>query len=241
MLLFLYELAFMDYNSISITEATALQKELRTRTVLHKKKDLRVRTIAGADISFNKYETHVYAGIIVLQLPELHPVAYSLAKAEIRFPYVPGYLAFREIPALIRAWEGLPQKPDVLIVDGHGIAHPRRMGIATHFGILANQPSIGCAKKILCGKYEEPEDVRGAISLIRDKTEVIGAALRTRPGVKPVFVSPGHLLSLDDSLGIVQQCMGKYRIPEPTRRAHEMVNNFRKGTVQEGFALLEGA
>lgn len=231
----------MDYNSISIAEATALQKELRTRTILHKKKDGKVRTIAGADISFNKYETDVYAGIIVLQLPELHPVAYSLAKAQIRFPYVPGYLAFREIPALIRAWEGLPQKPDVLIVDGHGIAHPRRMGIATHFGILASQPAIGCAKNILCGKYEEPENVRGAFTLIRDKTEVVGAALRSRPGVKPIFVSPGHLVSLDDSLDIVQQCLGKYRIPEPTRRAHEMVNNFRKGTVQEGFALLEGA
>jgi deoxyribonuclease V len=226
------------YNNITVTEAATLQKSLREKVVLQKPSDFTITTIAGADISFNKFETTVYAGIIVLQFPSLTPVAYSLVQTEVTFPYVPGYLAFREIPALLKAWEQLPQKPDVLIADGHGIAHPRRMGIATHFGVLTGQTTIGCAKKKLWGKFEMPPDERGASTYLYDKGEIIGAVLRTRPNVKPVFVSPGHLVSVADSIDIVQQCMGKYRIPEPTRKAHELVNNFRKGTLQEGFHQL---
>ena len=226
------------YNSITVTEAAALQKELREKVVLQKEDDFKVTTIAGADISFNKYETTVYAGIIVLQFPSLTPLSYALVQTEVTFPYVPGYLAFREVPALLQAWELLPQKPDVLIADGHGIAHPRRMGIATHFGVLTGQPTIGCAKKKLFGKYELPADERGAFTYLYDKNEAIGAVLRTRPNVKPVFISPGNGLSIEDSLGIIKQCMGKYRIPEPTRKAHELVNNFRKGILQAGYYEL---
>ncbi|ANE52504.1 deoxyribonuclease V [Flavisolibacter tropicus] len=226
------------YNSISVSEAAALQKEMRNKLILETLENFMVHTIGGADISFNKYETTVYAGIIVLSFPDLHPVAYSLVKTEVTFPYVSGYLAFREAPALIEAWEQLPQKPDVLVVDGHGIAHPRRMGIASHFGVLTGQPTIGCAKKILFGKYEPPLDVRGAYSYIHDKEDVLGAVLRTREKVKPVFVSPGYKLNLQDSINIILQCMGKYRIPEPTRRAHELVNAFRRGELQEGYIKL---
>lgn len=226
------------YNNISVTEAAALQKSLREKMVLQKDENLQLNTVAGADISFNKFETMVYAGIIVLQFPSLTPISYALVQTEVRFPYVPGYLAFREIPALLKAWELLPQKPDVLIADGHGIAHPRRMGIATHFGVLTDQATIGCAKKKLWGKYELPPDERGASTYLYDKGEIIGAVLRTRPNVKPVFVSPGHKVSVNDSLQIIQQCMGKYRIPEPTRKAHELVNNFRKGVLKEGYQQL---
>ncbi len=233
-------LSFMEglYNNITVTEAAALQKALREKVVLQKPDNFNISTVAGADISFNKFETTVYAGIIVLNFPSLTPLSYALVQTEVTFPYVPGYLAFREIPALLQAWMLLPQKPNILIADGHGIAHPRRMGIATHFGVLENVPTIGCAKKKLFGKYEPPADERGAHTYLYDKSEVIGTVLRTRPKVKPVFVSPGHLLSVEDSLQIIQQCMGKYRIPEPTRKAHELVNNFRKGTLQAGFHQL---
>jgi len=225
------------YNNITVSEAAALQKELRSQIELQTPAGLSISTIAGADISFNKYETTVYAGIIVLSFPELLPVAHSLVKTEVTFPYVSGYLAFREVPALLEAWNQLPQKPDVLVVDGHGIAHPRRMGIASHFGVLTGQPTIGCAKKILFGKYESPPDERGAYTDIQDKGDVIGAVLRTRAKVKPVFVSPGHKLSLKDSIDIILQCMGKYRIPEPTRKAHELVNAFRRGELQAGYTV----
>lgn len=226
------------YNNITVTEAAALQKSLQEKVVLQKEENFQMATVAGADISFNKFETTVYAGIMVLQFPSLTPLSYALVQTEVTFPYVPGYLAFREIPALFKAWELLPQKPDVLIADGHGIAHPRRMGIATHFGVLTGQTTIGCAKKKLWGKYELPPDEKGASTYLYDKGEVIGAVLRTRPNVKPVFVSPGHKVSVNDSLQIIRQCMGKYRIPEPTRRAHELVNNFRKGIFKEGFYQL---
>ena len=226
------------YNNITVTEAAALQKSMREKVVLQKPEDFQITTVAGSDISFNKFETTVYAGIIILQFPSLQPIAYSLVQTEVTFPYVPGYLAFREVPALLQAWEQLPKKPDILIADGHGIAHPRRMGIATHFGVLTDGTTIGCAKKKLWGKYELPDDVRGAHTPLFDKGEMIGSVLRTRPNVKPVFISPGHKMSVTDSLEIVLQCMGKYRIPEPTRKAHELVNQFRKGTLQAGYHQL---
>jgi deoxyribonuclease V len=226
------------YDGITVSEAAHLQKELREKVVLQKDPGFTITSVAGADISFNKYETTVYAGIIVLSFPLLKPIAYALVKTEVHFPYVPGYLAFREIPALLQAWELLPQKPSVLIADGHGIAHPRRMGIAAHFGVLTGQPSIGCAKKILFGRYELPADEKGAYSFINDKEEIIGAAVRTRQGVKPVFVSPGYKFTCIDSIELIMQCTGKYRLPEPTRRAHEMVNEFRKGNLQAGYHPL---
>lgn len=225
---------FNQYNNISIAEATQIQQELRTKISLepfHKN----IKTIAGADISFNKFSTTVYAGIIILNFPQLIPIAYSLVKTEVYFPYVPGFLAFREVPALLKAWEQLPQKPDVLVVDGHGIAHPRRMGIAAHFGSLTQQVSVGCAKKILFGRYEEPNFKRGSFNAIYDKQEIIGWALRTKDKVKPVFVSPGNGMSIEDSKNIITSCMGKYRIPEPTRLAHETVNLFRLGKLTEGY------
>lgn len=222
------------YDHLPIPEATRIQNALRDRLDLDSM-TAPVHSIAGADISFNKFETRVYAGIVLLRFPELTPVSVSLIQMDVHFPYVPGYLAFREVPALLKAWEQLPQKPDVLVVDGHGIAHPRRMGIAAHFGTLTGQRSMGCAKKILCGTYIEPGPEKSAANPIIHKDEQIGWAVRSKDKTKPVFVSPGQHMSLNDSLRLITACFGKYRIPEPTRLAHEAVNRFRRGETQEGI------
>jgi len=227
----------INYDNLKIPEATALQRELRNKVIIQDK-TVDIHTVGGADISLNMFSKTIYAGIVVLSFPELKPLAYSLVKSETHFPYVAGYLAFREVPALVQVWEQMRSKPDILVVDGHGIAHPRRLGIAAHFGVLTGQPSMGCAKKILFGKYEEPGMERGAYSTIYDKGEEIGYALRSKAKVKPVYISPGHLMSLADSLQLMQQCLGNYRIPEPTRLAHELVNKFRLGELQEGYFEL---
>ena len=225
------------YENISIPEATIIQTALRDKLDTTER-SLKIETIAGADISLNLYSTTIYAGIVVLSFPQLKPVAYSLVKAATHFPYVPGYLAFREVPALVKVWEQLPVKPSVLVVDGHGIAHPRRMGIAAHFGTLTGQTSMGCAKNILFGKYDEPAVEFGSYSPVYDKQEQIGFAFRSKGKTAPVYISPGNGMGLMNSLHIIQQCTGKYRIPEPTRLAHELVNQFRTGALKEGYVDL---
>jgi deoxyribonuclease V len=224
----------LKYEGLKIPEAKKIQEQLFQKLDLTER-DLELRTIAGADISLNLYSATIYAGIILLSFPDLKPLAYSLVKSETRFPYVPGYLAFREVPALVQVWEQMEQKPDVLVVDGHGIAHPRRLGIAAHFGTVTGQTSMGCAKKLLFGKYIEPNSKKGSYSAIMDKNEQIGFVVRSKDNVAPVFVSPGHLMGMTNCLDIIQKCLGKYRIPEPTRLAHELVNKFRKGEVKEGY------
>lgn len=225
------------YEGLKIPQATEIQRELRAKLNVEER-PMDISTIGGADISLNLYSTTIYAGIILLSFPHLQPVACSLVKAETRFPYVPGYLAFREVPALVKVWEQMPVKPGVLVVDGHGIAHPRRMGIAAHFGALTGQPSMGCAKNILFGKFEEPLADSGSATPIMDKDEQIGYAFRSKSRTAPVFVSPGHLMGLNNTLELIRQCTGKYRIPEPTRLAHELVNRFRKGELPEGYHTL---
>lgn len=227
-----------DYDTLSVAEATLLQTELREKLDIAER-DLPIKFIGGADVSLNLYSTTIYAGIILLSFPEMKPVGWSVVKAETRFPYVPGYLAFREVPALVEAWEKLPFRPDVLVIDGHGIAHPRRMGIATHFGIETGQPSMGCAKKILIGKYAMPDILPGNHSPIMAGAEQIGHAFRSKKNTAPVFVSPGNGMGMGNSLQIIKQCVGKYRIPEPTRLAHLLVNQFRKGEIKEGAYQME--
>ncbi|WP_257670702.1 deoxyribonuclease V [Parapedobacter tibetensis] len=223
-----------NYDTLSVQEATVLQVALRKKLNIAER-EIPVHTIGGADISLNLYSTTIYAGIILLSFPGLKPVGWSLIKAETQFPYVPGYLAFREVPALIAAWEQLSRKPDVLVVDGHGIAHPRRMGIATHFGIETGQATMGCAKKILTGTYEAPSLMQGSHTPIMAGAEQIGHAFRSKKNTAPVFISPGHRIGMENSLQLIKQCTGKYRIPEPTRLAHELVNRFRRGEMPEGY------
>lgn len=229
-----------SYDGLTIAGARSVQEQLRADILLQPlQQDIRI--IAGADISLNRFSQTIFAGLVLLRYDTLQPVGCSLVQGITRFPYVPGFLAFREVPALVQALEQLPVKPDAVMLDGHGIAHPRRMGIAAHFGALTGLPSLGCAKKRLFGTYEEPGLEKGAVSPISDKLETIGYAYRSKTRVKEVFISPGHKMSLEDSLRIARHCTGSYRLPEPTRRAHEFVNLFRTGRITAGYHELNEA
>ena len=209
-------------------EAVGLQKRLRERVRIEPLKK-RIETIAGADISFNKFSPTVYAGVVVLRLPSLEVVEEAGVVSESKFPYVPGLLSFRETPSVLEAWAKLKTEPDALMLDGQGLAHPRRVGIACHVGLIIKRPTLGCAKSILVGKYEEPPPERGQWSPMVDKGETVGAALRTKTRVQPVYVSPGHLIDLAGAVELALRCDGGYRVPEPTRRAHLLVNALRRG------------
>lgn len=211
-------------------EAVAIQQQLRSN-IVSEKISKPIRTIAGCDISFDKGSDVVYAGVVVLKLPELVEVARSTAIANVKFPYIPGLLSFRESPAVLEAWTHLQTMPDALIVDGQGLAHPRRFGIACHLGLLLDLPTIGCAKSLLIGKFEEPASPAGSFSHLMDKEEIVGVALRTQNNVSPVFVSIGHRVTLEDAIQLVMQCSRGYRIPEPIRQAHLLVNALRRGEV----------
>jgi deoxyribonuclease V len=158
---------------------------------------------------------------------DLRPVDLAVARTPVTFPYIPGLLSFRELPVLLRALEQLHVVPDVFIVDGHGRAHPRRMGIACHLGVLLDLPAIGCAKSILCGTASLPANRAGAWSPLVDGTEQVGAALRTRDGTTPVYVSIGHRVSLDSAIEVVLKCCRRYRLPETTRYAHRAADGQR--------------
>lgn len=221
----------MTYNSIhpwdvTPAEAVALQQQMRQQIRIEPLTGP-VRTIAGCDISFNKFEETVYAGIVVLSLLDLSVIEEVGVVSKATFPYVPGLLSFREAPALLEAWEKLETAPDVVMFDGQGIAHPRRIGIASHIGLFIGRPSFGCAKSVLVGKYDEPAPERGNWSPMTHYREEIGAALRTKDRTNPVYVSPGHLIDLPSAIELTLACFGGYRIPEPTRRAHNLVNAIR--------------
>jgi deoxyribonuclease V len=214
--------------SLSPREAIELQKRLRerVRVVPLKKK---VETVAGADISFNKFDPVVYAGVVVLRLSSLEVVEEVGVVSETKFPYVPGLLSFRESPSVLEAWAKLKTEPDAVMFDGQGIAHPRRVGIASHVGLIIKRPTFGCAKSVLTGRFEEPGEERGSWTPLLDKGETVGAALRTKTRVQPIFVSPGHLIDLEGAIELTLACDGGYRQPEPTRRAHLLVNALRRG------------
>lgn len=219
-----------NHWDIKPSEAIEIQKKLRSAIEI-KPLDKEIKVIAGADVSFNKYSPTIYACIVVFEFPSLKELTRSLVVTETHFPYVPGLLSFREIPALLKAYQQLTLKPDVVVLDGQGIAHPRRMGIASHFGLVNNIATIGCAKSLLYGKYTEPEINFGSTSNLYDKDEIIGSVVRTKTKVKPVFISPGHLITLKESVEIIKKCVTKYRIPEPTRNAHLIVNELRIGNI----------
>ncbi|CAN5705593.1 deoxyribonuclease V [soil metagenome] len=217
-----------DWN-ITPKEAVQLQKELREHVNLvpltHPP-----TIVGGCDVSMNRFAKEGFAGFVTMSFPDLIRIDHSVVKDRIPFPYVPGLLSFREIPMLLKAWEKLTIKPEVLVVDGIGIAHPRRLGIATHLGIILDLPTIGCAKSVLTGTYQEPGNNPGDISYLYDtynKTEIIGAALRTKTNVKPVFISAGHLIILEESLELIMKSVRKHRLPEETRIAHNTVNEYR--------------
>ncbi|MCX8023156.1 MAG: endonuclease V, partial [Syntrophorhabdaceae bacterium] len=183
--------------------------------------------VCGLDAAFSG--SYVYGCASLFTFPEMEHIEDSLSEMEVRFPYVPTFLSFREGEALIEAIEGLRETPDILLFDGHGIAHPRSLGIASHIGVLLDTPSIGCAKERLIGVYEEPPIPKGSFSYLYHRKTVVGAVLRTVKGVKPLFISPGHLIDIDSAIEIVMGTIKGFRIPEPIRRAHTMARLYAKG------------
>lgn len=208
-------------------EAVALQRELRHLIQLVPPQG-QITTIAGADISFNRFSNVVWAGIVVLRLDDLSIIDSVGLRTSTSFPYIPGLLSFREAPPLLEAWSRLTVRPDAIILDGQGIAHPRRFGIACHLGLLLGLPSIGCAKSLLVGRFDDPAPAAGSRSPLIHDGETVGAALRTKDKVRPVFVSPGHLVDIEAAVDLVRRSTTRYRQPEPTRQAHLLVNRLRR-------------
>jgi deoxyribonuclease V len=206
---------------LSPREASALQTEL-AKHVVREMRSGDVATVAGIDVGIHVGVSR--AAVVVLDYPSLKTVEYAIATRPVTFPYIPGLLSFREGPVILDALDKLSAAPDLLIFDGQGMAHPRRLGIASHIGLLVDLPSIGCAKSRLCGKYKEPGLERGSRVPLMDKGETVGSVVRTRTGVKPVFVSLGHRLDLQTSVDYVLACCRGYRLPETTRRAHLMAS-----------------
>jgi len=230
--------ARLDYHA-----AVALQERLRSLVVCAGELTA-PRLVAGVDVSYDflpsrfsrrkKTSETVYAAVVVLELASLRVVETASVADRARFPYVPGLLSFREIPPLLKAFRKLRCTPDAVLVDGQGVAHPRRCGLASHLGLVLDLPTVGCAKSRLIGDYREPARARGSWSDLRDGGEVIGRVLRTRDGVAPLFVSAGHKISLDAATALVLECAPRYRLPETTRQAHKLVNELRAGNVVRG-------
>jgi deoxyribonuclease V len=179
-----------------------------------------VRRVAGADAHYAG--AHVWAAVVTMTFADLAPVESALIRRALVFPYVPGLLSFREAPAILACLQRLPERPDLLLIDGQGLAHPRRFGLACHVGVLADLPTIGVAKSRLVGTHEEPGIERGAWSPLVDRGETVGAVLRTRRGVRPVYVSVGHRVSLETAIDLVLRCTGRFRLPEPIRAADRL-------------------
>lgn len=213
-----------DWN-VSPQEAIALQKTLASEVISNKPIDIAsVKLVAGVDVSVK--ENVSQAAVVILRYPELEVIETILTKRPTPFPYIPGLLSYREGPVLEEAFQKLQNEPDVFIFDGMGIMHPRRIGIASHMGVWLQKPTIGCGKTYFLGTYDEPAQERGAWSLVHHKGDVIGAVLRTRDKVKPVYISPGNLADLPTSLDLVIRCTPKYRLPEPIRQAHNAAGKF---------------
>lgn len=197
-------------------EAVEIQKRLRDRVI--RTGSVTPRVVAGADVS---YKDDVARAVVVI-LRDLELVEQVVVEEEVPFPYIPGLLSFREIPPLLSAWRKIRTTPDVVIVDGQGVAHPRRFGIASHLGLVLDLPTVGCAKSLLCGAYDEPGEKRGSWSPLVHKEETVGAALRTRDGCNVVYVSTGHRISLESAISVVLACAPRYRLPEPQRLADHL-------------------
>jgi deoxyribonuclease V len=204
---------------VSTAEAVEIQRKLAPR-VVREGIPTDVRRIAGVDISVRRGSADGRGAVVVLRYPEMEVEEQVVVEARVAFPYVPGLLSFREIPVLLEAFRQVKEKPDLVLVDGQGLAHPRRFGIACHLGLLLDLPAVGCAKSRLCGEHRPPAMEAGSSVPLTDGDEVIGAVLRTRNGVSPVYVSIGHRIALDEAVAWVLRCCRGYRIPEPTRLAH---------------------
>lgn len=195
---------------------------------------VRPSRVAGADLAFLPDSDRVIAAVVLLAYPSMEVLETVVRGDRTSFPYVPGLLSFRETPPVLRVIRRLRRAPDLIFIDGHGLSHPRAAGIACHIGVLLDIPVIGCAKSILCGRFAEPAARRGSVSYLYDAQDaVMGAAVRTRDGVRPVFVSVGHRIGLAQAIRLTLRCVKGFRIPEPTRQAH-LVAEREKRRVQSG-------
>jgi deoxyribonuclease V len=204
-------------------EARALQAELAGQ-IEPGDRFGKIELVAGVDVGFEQGGALTRAAVAVLRLADLAPVDQAIARRPTAFPYVPGLLSFREIPAVLDALAALSASPQLLVCDGQGLAHPRRFGLASHLGWLLDVPCIGVAKSRLIGSFDPPEQRRGATTPLVDHDEVIGAALRSRVGANPVFVSTGHRVALDSAVALSMACIRRYRLPETTRHAHQLAS-----------------
>ena len=214
------------------SRATEIQRQL-ARRVVRQWSGSPVRVVAGADCAYSRDDSLCAAAVVLWDLRIREEIQVVTALPEIPFPYIPGFFAFREAPAVLQALEGLETLPQILICDGHGIAHPRRFGLASHVGVLADIPTIGCAKRRLCGSFVEPEVDQGSGAPLMDRGEIVGTALRTRTAVKPVFVSIGHRIDLSTAEQTIMSCTTRYRLPEPLRLAHRHAAALLKREMRE--------
>ncbi|KAF2957501.1 endonuclease V [Thermotoga sp. Ku-13t] len=213
---------------VTAEEAVEIQKQLGSLIGLTPLED--VRYVAGVDLAFPDKGSGV-AAIVVVDITTMRVIEQVVAYEKVTFPYVPGLLAFREGPVFLKAWQQLKVPPDVVMFDGQGIAHPRRLGIASHMGLLIDLPTVGVAKSHLYGSFIEPPNVQGSYTFLYDKNEVIGAVVRTKVGNKPLFVSPGHKCDVLSALKLTLRCCVGHRLPEPTRLAHELTQKYKQATL----------
>ncbi len=219
----------MDVHSphqwdLSIQQAKAVQQQLAKQVTLQDQFN-ETRYIAGIDVGFEQQGSITRAAIALIDTQTLTPIESAIARIPTSFPYVPGYLSFRELPAIIQALKQLSQAPDLFHCDGQGIAHPRRFGIASHLGVITGIPAIGIAKTRLVGEYQMPKPEKGDYTLLHDGEEQLGYVLRSRTNVKPLFISPGHRISYQTAVESVQACLTKYKLPETTRWAHRLASD----------------
>ena len=214
-----------DWN-VTPKEAVALQRELAARVDVTPPLGA-LDTVAGCDVSYDRHSPFLYAAVVVVRVADLSVVEQSVVTLEVKFPYVPGLLSFREAPPVLAAWERLRADPDAVMLDAQGVAHPRRLGLACHLGLWLDKPCVGCAKTRLVGEYAEPGPGAGEVTPLTVGGEAVGWVLRTAARAKPVFVSPGHRIDRDGALAVVRATLSGYRHPTPTRLAHIAANHAR--------------
>jgi deoxyribonuclease V len=225
------KLASLHDWDIDLKQAKALQAKLASRLLHIPYASSEARFVAGVDVSSNRGDKMIYAAIAVMDLQSVSVVDRAFYSMEQVFPYIPGYLSFREGPAVIGAWQKLCVQPQAALFDGHGYAHPRRLGLASHLGLWLQLPSVGVAKSRFIGDFEEPGIDKWSQSPLLEGSEQVGMVVRSRRKVKPVFISAGHCIDLNSSLELVKRSVGRYRLPDPLRAAHMLSNQFRKGEV----------
>lgn len=209
---------------LTVEEAIAIQTQLQSLVIIEDQLG-EVQHVAGVDLGFEEGGAVSRAAVAVLSFPDLQLREQAIARRPTTFPYVPGFLSFREVPAILDALEKVSITPDLILCDGQGIAHPRRFGLACHLGVLTDMPTIGVAKSLLVGKHDELPLEKGSRQPLRHRGEIVGMVLRSRTGVKPLYVSPGHRISLPTAIDYVLRCVTKYRLPETTRWADKLASH----------------